>query len=389
MSLDPTKPFNELPDLPPPTDLETKSVLKRCVSARAAIAELRLAGQLLPDQSVLINAIPLLEAKASSAIENIVTTNDAMFREASHADDDADLAVKEASRYRSALINAQHSLQERPITTRTATEICTQIKNVAMDVRRTPGTTLQNKHTGETIYTPPEGDRLLRNKLKNWESFVNSESDIEPLVKMAVQHYQFEAIHPFTDGNGRTGRILNLLYLIQAGLLDTPTLYLSRYILQTRAEYYNRLANVTFKGEWEPWIAYMLDAVETTASWTNHRIRAIRALMENASKHVKTHARKIYSRELIDAVFAQPYVRITHLDQRQIAKPETASRYLKQLAAIGVLEEEKVGRNKFFVHRKYMRLLESDGHDFEPYPQPEQDVPPKKPRKRRKQTATE
>ena len=364
----PHKPYNGLPDLPPPIDIETKAILKRCVPARAAIAELRLAGELIPDQSVLINTIPLLETKDSLKIENIITTNDALFRAASLPDDHSDSNTKEAKLYRSALYSGLQSLKQRPLTTRTVIEVCSTIKGVDMDVRKTPGTALQNKETGEIIYTPPEGEHLLREKLKNWETFLNDDNDIDPLVRMAVLHYQFEAIHPFIDGNGRTGRVLNLLYLTQAGLLDIPTLYLSRYILKTKADYFSQLANVTYKAEWEAWIIYMLGAVETTANWTNQRIRAIRSLMDHTTEHIKTHASKVYSHELIKIVFAHPYIRISHLINQGIAKRVAASRYLKQLATIGVLEEEKVGRDKFFVHKKYMALLVSDEHTFEPYP---------------------
>lgn len=368
MSASPEKPYNALPDLPPPVELETKVVLKRCVAARTAIAELRLAGQLIPDQSVLINTIPLLEAKDSSEIENIVTTNDALFREASQADDESDPSTKEAMRYRSALFSGYQSLKSRPLTTRTAIEICSTIKGVDMDVRSTPGTALQNKITGDIIYTPPAGERLLRDKLANWESFLNKEEDIDPLVRMAVLHYQFEAIHPFTDGNGRTGRVLNILILIQAGLLDIPTLYLSRYILRSKSSYYERLASVTYNGEWEQWIVYMLNAIEDTATWANLRIRIIRDLMEHTTKYVKTSLPKIYSHELIETIFSVPYVRVANLVDRGIAQRVTASRYLKQLVEIGVLEEEKKGRDKIFIHRKYMKLLGDDGHHFEPYP---------------------
>jgi len=185
---------------------------------------------------------------------------------------------------------------------------------------------------------------------------------------MAVLHYQFEAIHPFIDGNGRTGRILNILVLLQAGLLDIPTLYLSRHIVRTKGQYYALLQGVTQRGEWEPWVLYMLTAVETTARWTNMRIRAIRDLMTDTAAYVSANASSIYSWELIQTIFAQPYTRIGHLVDRGVAKRVAASRYLKQLAAIGVLHEEKVGRDKLFIHRKYMKLLGSDDHAFEPYP---------------------
>lgn len=370
MPADPKLPYNELPVLPPSAEVETKATLKRCVTARAAIAELRQAGELIPDQSVLINTIPLLEARDSSEIENIVTTNDALFREASQTADADDPAAKEALRYRSALTSGYHSLKVRPLTARTAFDVCSEITGITMDVRKTPGTALRNTFTGETIYMPPDGADRLRGLLSNWERYVNEESDIDPLIRMAVLHYQFEAIHPFPDGNGRTGRILNILSLIQAGLLDIPTLYLSRHILRTKADYYMRLQGVTQRGEWEPWIVYMLTAVEVTASWTNQRIRAIRDLMLHTTDYVKTNAPAIYSHELVETIFAQPYTRIGHLIERDIAKRVSASRYLKQLVEIGVLTEEKSGRDKLFIHRKYMKLLGSDGHTFEPYAAP-------------------
>ena len=369
MTINPQKPNNELPDLPPPFDIETKAVLKRCVTARSAVAELRRAGELIPHQSVLVNTIPLLEAKDSYEIENIVTTNDALFREASQAEDGGDPAAKEALRYRAALYSGYESLKTRPLTVRTAVEICSQIKGIDMDVRRTPGTQLKNSLTGEVIYTPPEGDGRLRELLANWERFANAEDDIDPLVRMAILHYQFEAIHPFLDGNGRTGRILNILILIQAGLLDIPTLYLSRYIVRTKVDYYRLLSGVTMHGEWEPWVLYMLTAIESTAMWTNARIRAIRDLMQHTADHIRSAAPKVYSRELLEVIFAQPYVRIAHLIDAHIAERHAAAKYLKQLAAIGVLSQEKVGREKIFIHRKYMQLLAKDGHDFERYGQ--------------------
>ncbi len=384
MTVDPLKPYNDLPELPPNVELETKPVLKLCAEARAAIEGLRMAGKLIPDQSVLINTIALLEAKDSSEIENIVTTNDALFREASLPDISASPETKEAARYRSALNAGANSLKERPITTRTAVDICSAIMGVEMDVRETPGTALQNSFTRETIYTPPEGAHLLRDKLGNWERALNEDSDVDPLIRMAVLHYQFEAIHPFTDGNGRTGRIINLLFLIQSGLLDIPTLYLSRYILRNKGDYYQLLANVTFHREWEGWAIFMLTAIVTTASWTIGRITAIEQLMEHTSHHVKFYARKAYSHELIQTIFAQPYVRISHLAESTGVTKETASLHLKHLAKIGVLEEEKVGRNKFFVHRKYMDLMGRDDHEFEPYPEIEETKKPAKKRARRR-----
>ena len=220
MPFEPTKPYNTLPSLPPQAEIESRAVLKACIEARAALAELKQAGALIPNQAVLINSIPLLEAQASSEIENIVTTTDRLFQFADDREALADPATKEALRYRTALREGFESLAKHPLSTRTAVEICCTIKGVDMDVRRTPGTALVNERSGELIYTPPEGEALIRDKLANWEQFLHEAEDIDPLVRMAIGHYQFEAIHPFTDGNGRTGRVLNLLYLVDKGLLD-------------------------------------------------------------------------------------------------------------------------------------------------------------------------
>ena len=249
---DPIRPYNALPPLPPAGDVETKAVLKRCTPARTALAELRIAGQLIPDQSVLINAIPILETKDSSAIENIVTTTDALFRQANLVDDTGDPVAREALRYRTALHQGFQALAKRPLTTRTAVEICRTITGIDLDVRRTTGTTLKNTYTGEIIYTPPEGESRIRDLLGNWEHFLNDATDLDPLVRMAILHAQFEAIHPFPDGNGRTGRILNILALVQDGLIDLPTLYLSRHIVRTKPDYYRLLQRVTSHQEWEP-----------------------------------------------------------------------------------------------------------------------------------------
>ena len=365
---DPSRAYNDLPPLPPKGEIETRDVLKRCVGARTALAELRAAGQLIPDQTVLINSIPLLESKDSSEIEHIVTTHDALFREASQIDEDSDPAAKEALRYRTALYEGFQTLDQRPLTTRSAVEICSLIKGVSLDIRATAGTALRNSHTGEIIYTPPEGQDRLRALLTNWEKFINEPSDLDPIVKMAVQHYQFEAIHPFIDGNGRTGRVLNILSLIQDKVLDLPTLYLSRHILQTRGEYYRLLDNVTVHAQWTPWILYMLDAVEKTSGWTNQKIRAIRRLMDATTEHVRLAAPKIYSRDLIELIFGQCYCRIGSVVDRGIAKRQAASSYLQALVALGVLDQQKVGRDKVFVNRKYLDLLASDNHTFDAYP---------------------
>lgn len=366
MPFDPQRPYDDLPELPPKADIESRSLLKACIEARAAVAELKSAGAALPNQAVLINTIPLLEAQASSEIENIVTTSDALFR-FSQDELGADPATKEALNYRAALREGFDSLSARPLSISTAVRVCSRLKGQEFDIRRVPGTALRNAASGELVYTPPEGEALLRRKLANWECFIHEATDIDPLIRMAVAHYQFEAIHPFLDGNGRTGRVLNLLLLVEQKLLDQPVLYLSRHILRERAEYYRLLLAVTRDGAWAEWIAFMLDAVTQTARWTTEKVRAIQALHGQATEFMRTHAGKIYSRELVDVLFVQPYCRIQNLVDEGVAKRQTASVYLKQLVDLGMLTELKVGREKLFVHPGFIRLLTSDEHLVMPY----------------------
>jgi Fic family protein len=349
-----------LPPLPPAQELETREVLKKCITARSALAALQQAASLIPNQTVLINSIPLREAKDSSEIENIVTTNDKLFRYASIDEEKADPSTKETLRYRSALLQGYLSLKDHPITTRTAVTICRAIKNVDLDIRKTPGTTLVNKATGETIYTPPVGENLLRDKLANWEMFIHNNKEIDPLIRMAVAHYQFEAIHPFPDGNGRTGRILNILMIIEEKLLDLPIIYLSGYILKNRDKYYEMLKDVTFKGKWQEWILYMLDAVEETAKWTTRKILEIKILIDETCKFVSEKSPKIYKRELIEAIFDRPYTRTTDLVNIGIGHRNTVSKYLKGLAELGILISFKEGREIIYINRKFLELLAKD-----------------------------
>lgn len=365
--IDPGRPYDSLPLLPPATDIETRAILKACIGARAAVEGLKRAGALIPNQSVLINTIPLLEAQASSEIENIVTTSDSLFKYAQLDGENADPATKEALRYRTALREGIDSLKTRPLSTSTAVLVCTAIQGKTMSIRRVPGTTLTNPATREVIYTPPVGEALLREKLANWERFIHNQTDIDPLIRMTVAHYQFEAIHPFLDGNGRTGRILNQLMLVEQGLLDLPVLYLSRYIIRNKADYYRLLLGVTREGMWEAWLLYMLEGVRSTATWTTDKINAIHKLMAHTTDHVRTKAPKIYSRELVELVFVQPYCRIQNIVDAGLGHRQTASVYLKALVDIGVLKEEKVGREKLFIHPKYMRLLNGDTHQFAAY----------------------
>jgi len=358
MTFRPDRAFNDLPPLPPAAEIETRPVLKLCIEARAALAELKIAGDLLPNQTVLINTIPLLEAQASSEIENIVTTTDRLFRFAGRTGDaQVDPATKEALRYRTALHEGVRGLARRPITTSTAIRICRTIRGVDTDIRATSGTALANDATGEVIYTPPEGQSRLRDLLANWERYLHEQEETDPLIRMAVGHYQFEAIHPFTDGNGRTGRVLNLLFLVETELLRLPILYLSGFIIRHKTDYYRLLLKVTTEAAWEEWILFMLRAVFETARWTTAKIAAIRDLLDRTAETVRREAPKIYSRELVEMVFVQPYCRIGNLVEAQIAQRQSASVYLKKLAEIGILEERKIGREKLFVNPAFLTLL--------------------------------
>jgi len=356
MAFDPTRPYNDLPPLPPGVELETRAVLKACIEARAALAELKQAGALIPNQAVLMNTIPLLEAQSSSEIENIVTTTDRLFEYADR-DNAADAATKEALRYRTALRQGFEDLKRRPLSTATAVRICRTIKAVDIDVRRTLGTALVAGRTGRIIYKPPTGEQLLRELLANWERFIHEAREIDPVIRLAVQHYQFEANHPFADGNGRTGRVLNLLFLVDQGLLDLPVLYLSRAILRQRAEYYRLLNAVTKDARWEDWNLFFIGAVADTARWTTAKIRAVRDLIDKTAEQVSTKAPGLYTRELVELLFVQPYCRIGNLVDAGIAQRQTAAAYLQQLVGLGVLKEVKRGREKVFINRLMLTLL--------------------------------
>ena len=350
------KPYNHLPPPPPAESLESREVLKRCIEARASLAALDQATRLIPNPSMLINTLPILEAQASTEIENIVTTNDRLF-EFLHAEGRADASTKEALRCRHALLEGLERLATLPTGTRLAEEICSRIKDREMRIRKVPGTALANAHTEEVIYTPPEGEARLRDHLAAWERLLHGSEPLDPLLRMAAAHYQFEAIHPFTDGNGRTGRVLNNLILVEQGLLSLPVLYTSRFIISNRERYYELLLAVTRDGAWEPWLLFMLEAVRTTADWTTEQIAAIRVLAQEARELVKRELPKIYSRELINVIFEQPYCRIANLVDSGIAARQAASRYLKALVGVGLLEERVSGREKIFLNRRLLALL--------------------------------
>ncbi|MBN1106434.1 MAG: Fic family protein [Deltaproteobacteria bacterium] len=359
MAFDPLKPFNDLPPLPPNADVETKAVLKKAIAAGRALAELKGLGSTIPNQALLVNSLILQEAKASSEIENIITTNDALFRAYTAKAGQIDPATKEVLRYREALWEGYNTLTKRPVlSTNVFVRIVQTIRENQAGIRRVPGTTIANAATGKTLYTPPEGETIIRDKLKNLEEFIHAEDDLDPLVKLALAHYQFEAIHPFTDGNGRTGRIINILFLILHGLLELPVLYLSKSIIEGKNDYYRLLRQVTEKGSWEPWILFMLKGVEETAVFTRERISAIRALMmETMDRARKELPSRVYSMELIEVLFRQPYTKGQFLVDAGLAKRQTAAEYLKELEKIGILKAHKVGKEVIYLNVALYDLL--------------------------------
>lgn len=360
MACDPQIPYNELPLLPPTADLETKAILKGCIAGRAALAEVNQVVKRLPNPLMMINTIPLLEARASSEIENIVTSADRMFRYADRGGE-ADPATIEALRYRTALFEGYKALQDRPLNMNVAVTVCRVIRNIDVDIRAVPGTKLVSGLGGQVVYTPPEGLDLLKRLLRNLDLYLHTENGVDPLIKMAVMHYQFEAIHPFTDGNGRTGRILNLLYLVEKRLLELPCLYLSHYIIDHKRQYYELLQKVTQQGDWESWILYMVKAVEETAIWTVERVSKILEIYESITEQVKKSAPEIYSRELIETIFTQPYCRIANVVNAGIVKRQTASKYLDKLVALRILGEVLEGKERLFLNLPLLSVLTGRG----------------------------
>lgn len=356
MAFDRTHPFNGLPLLPPNTELETQRVLKKVISATRALAELKGVADLIPDQGILINSIILQEARQSSEIENIVTTSDDLYRAASDNLFQGDSATKEVLRYREALWHGFDALKSRPLSTNLFIELVKIIRQNDSGIRRVPGTVIANS-AGEVIYTPPEGESVIRDKLANLESFIHSENGLDPLVKLAVLHYQFEAIHPFTDGNGRTGRIINILYLVDQKLLDLPILYLSDYIIQKKSDYYQGLRFITEDQKWEQWILYVLDAIETTSYQSIDRILKIRALMNEFQDSIQKQAPKIYSKDLIELVFQHPYCKIQFLIDAKIAQRQTASQYLQTFASLKLLRPLRKGRDLYYVNDALIKIL--------------------------------
>ena len=358
MGFDTNKPYNELPLLPPKADIETKDILKKTISANRALAELKGVADLIPNQNILINTLALEEARDSSAIENVVTTRDKLYKAIVSTSKLIDPATKEVLNYRKALWKGLNNvLKNGFISTNMIIDFQKEFVKTNAGIRKLPGTVLKNDITKEIIYTPPTGEVDIRNLLKNFEDYLNTQNVTDPLIKMAVLHYQFEAIHPFYDGNGRTGRIINILYLALNRLLDLPILYLSSYIIKNKTEYYRLLREVTYNKKWENWILYVLDAVENTALDTSKKVRQIKDLLEDTIVDVKEKLPKIYQKELVELIYHQVYCNINFLVENKIALRKTASKYLKSLASIGILREEKVGKEIIFINKKLFNLF--------------------------------
>jgi Fic family protein len=356
---DATRPHNDLQLLPPQADVETKRILNQAIASNRELARLKGYCALLPNEAILLNSIVLKEAKTSSEVENIITTHDKLYRALAENEREIDTATKEVLNYRSAIWLGYNELKNKGfLSLNTILEIQTELEGNDAGIRTLPGTSLINDRTGEVIYTPPDNKEIILKLLTNLETYINTENGTDPLIKMSVMHYQFESIHPFYDGNGRTGRILNVLYLIQKGLIDTPILYLSEYILKDKNEYYRLLQRVRTEDAWEEWILFMLKTVEETATDTLAMIVSIMELLDKTIEKCKKELPKTtYSKELIEQLFVQPYTKIEFLVKENIAERRTASKYLKQLEEIGILESYKSWKETIYINKQLYELL--------------------------------
>lgn len=353
-----------IPNLPLNIELETKPVLKKLAKAHQALAELKGVSGIIPNQSILISTLSLQEAKDSSAIENIITTHDELYKSDVSAKQFASFAAKEVYSYAAALRNGYQEVKKTGLLVNNyILEIQQTLEEGGSGFRKLPGTVLKNDQTGEIVYSPPQDESQIRLLMNNLEQFINDDSlsDADPLIKMAIIHHQFESIHPFYDGNGRTGRIINILYLVKNGLLDTPVLYLSRYINQNKNEYYRLLQAVRDTGAWEPWILYMLEGVEQTSRQTVRLILGMRDLMQKYKHKMREELPKIYSQDLLNNLFRHPYTKIEFvMEELQITR-NTAMKYLDELVRIGLLSKHKKWKENYYMNDALFDLLHDVG----------------------------
>ncbi|MGE3802787.1 MAG: Fic family protein [Candidatus Kapaibacterium sp.] len=341
--------------LPPDTFLETPEVMRRLVKAHRYLAELKGIAKTIPNEHILISTLTLQEAQNSSAIENIITTQDALYKYKLKPESQ-EVATKEVADYASALeIGFRKVAEVGLLTLSTILDVQATLEGNNAGFRKVPGTVLQNQQTGEIVFTPPSPEKIPE-LMGQLEQFIHLESQLDPLIRMSVIHHYFETIHPFYDGNRRTGRIINILFLVKEGLLDTPILYLSRYINQTKGEYYRLLQRVREKNEWTDWLIYMLRGISRTAQHTIHLVQEISKLLLEY-KHQIRERHKFYSQDLINNIFRHPYTKVAFLEEELGVSRATAARYLDALADDNLLSKEKLGRENYYVNRRLVELL--------------------------------
>ena len=354
-----TMEMTKLQPLPAQTNLETIDILKKAAEAHRYLAELKGGAATIPNEAILINTLSLQEAKDSSAVENIVTTHDELYR-AQSGDPSASPAAKEVERYALALQYGYREVRKTPlITTRLILTLQEILEKNDAGLRKLPGTSLKNQATGEVVYTPPQDHAEIVELMSNLEQFINDAemSGLDPLVKLAIIHFQFESIHPFYDGNGRTGRIINVLYLLVNDLLRIPVLYLSRYIIQNKADYYRLLQAVRDDGAWEEWVIFILDAIAGTSRQTLQLITEIKVLMLKTKHQLRAEFPRLYSQDLLNNLFRHPYTKISFLQEDLRVSRITAARYLDKLAEAGYLGKHRVGRSNYYVNKPLVELL--------------------------------
>lgn len=348
-----------LRNLPPDIELETKQILRKAASSHRYLAELKGISATIPNQAILINTLSLQEAKDSSAIENIITTHDDLYREDIFPEYASNAAAKEVGRYVSALKKGYMAVSKTGLlTANDIIDIQTELEAQRSGFRKLPGTELRNEQTGETVYIPPQNHQEIVTLMSNLEKYLNEthESDLDDLIKMALIHYQFESIHPFYDGNGRTGRIINVLFLVLKDLLNTPVLYLSRYIVKNKVTYYSLLQKVRDEDAWEEWILFMLDAVEQTSKQTIDTIHAIAKAIQQY-KHFIRAKYKFYSQDLINNLFFHPYTKIEFVIRDIGVSRNTASKYLDTLCDDGLLEKRKINTTNYYINTALYNIL--------------------------------
>lgn len=354
----------KLPLLPLDIDLETKAVLKKLSRAHQALAELKGVTGIIPNQAILVSTLSLQEARDSSAIENIITTNDELYTSDALKRKYASHAAKEVHNYAQALQDGYKIIKDSGLlTNNTILDMQKTIEENNAGFRKLPGTALLNEQTKETVYTPPQDHQEIIKLMSNLEQFINDDElcDIDPLIKMAIIHHQFESVHPFYDGNGRTGRIINILYLVKSGLLDSPVLYLSRFINQEKAQYYKLLQSVRTNNDWEAFVLFMLEGVEQTSKQTTEIIRNIKLLMQSHKDIIKTKLPKIYSQDLLNNLFKHPYTKIEFAADELLVERRTAAKHLNQLVDIGLLTKTKVHKENYYLNHELSELLASVG----------------------------